>query len=133
MYKIPEILWQKTKRNVLKTLKIYNYYSLSLFDENTLKISEDYKIEISQIKTSKEVMCERLDFVVKVISSYNKLNSTDKEIIYKSYISSHKVNDDIIANKLGFSVKYYYKIKKEAIIKFAFALGVEALKGDDKG
>jgi DNA-directed RNA polymerase specialized sigma subunit len=119
MYDNPEILWPKTKHNVLVALKVYNYYFLSLINESGLKISEDYRIEVNvnqfrfSNKTKKEEN-KRIEIIKQVITSFNKLNNIDKEIIYRTYLSKIKVNDDVIANDLGFSVKYYYKIKKRS-------------------
>jgi ArpU family phage transcriptional regulator len=128
-----QILWPKTKANVLGILKKYNYYILSIVNNDDLKIDENYKIEVTIFKPKylnidEKEFNKRIELITKVIKSFNKLSDIDKKIIYKNYLSSMKINNDIIANDLGFSVKHYYKIKKEAIIKLAFALGVEVLR-----
>lgn len=135
-YRIPEVIWLKTKYKVVEVLKTYNYYALSLIGEKELEINQDYKMKIKivknetfNIRTKKHL--KRKALLNHVIESYNKLKVIDRKIIYYTYFSESKVNDDIIANTLGFSVKYYYKLKKEAIIKLAFALGVEVLRGDE--
>ncbi len=135
-YRIPKVIWPKTKNKVLEILKIYNYYALSLIGENQLEFNRDYSIKLKIIENKHliigvEEQLKRKLLLEHVVNSYNKLNIIEKEIIYRTYLSEKQVNDDIIANGLGFSVKYYYKIKKQTIIKLAFALGVEVLKGDE--
>lgn len=135
MYKVADISWPQTKKKVVEVLKLFAYYSLSLSGSKTMEVDSNYNLKIniiddgSLLENSKRK--ERIEFIERIVKAYNKLNSVEREIIYRTYLASKKVNDDLIANDLGFSVKYYYKIKKETIIKLAFALGIEVLKRDD--
>ncbi|MDD4036355.1 MAG: hypothetical protein PHS45_03430 [Bacilli bacterium] len=136
MYKVAEISWPQTKKNVIEVLKTFDYYSLSLTSSRAMEIDNSFNLKINFVNNDICVLenkkhKERIDFIEKVVNAYNKLSNVERKIIYRTYLANKKVNDDLIANDLGFSVKYYYKIKKETIIKLAFALGIEVLKKDD--
>lgn len=130
-----DISWPKTKKNVEEIVTKYVYFVFSVNSSYTTSmINSDFllneiedseiknpysKIEISEIKS-------RIEFINYFINSFNKLTSLERKIIYWTYIDKENNYDDrFIANNLGFSLGYYYIKKKEAIIRFAYCLGVE--------
>ena len=129
------ISWTKTKKNVENTITKYIYYSLSVDSASTSNIKEDFllehldisNIDSTYIKLEKDECKKRLDFINYVRFSFNKLTTEERKIIYWTYLDKENNYDDrFIANNLGFSLGYYYKKKKETLIRFAYSLGIEA-------
>lgn len=126
--------WNKTKKNVEKIINQYTYYCLSVDNQYSNKISEDFilnelkneKIDNSYVPISDDEKMKRINFVNYFRMSFNKLTTDEKKMIYWTYLDKeHNYDDRFIANNLGFSLGYYYIQKKETIIRFAYALGVE--------
>lgn len=126
--------WNKTKKNVEKIINEYTYYCLSVDNQYSNKISDDFmlnelkneKIDNSYIPISDDEKTKRINFVNYFRMSFNKLTTDEKKMIYWTYLDKeHNYDDRFIANNLGFSLGYYYIQKKETIIRFAYALGVE--------
>lgn len=127
------ISWSKTKKNVEEIITKYNYYTLSV-DNGISSISNDFILdkiyfetaENPYMKVNVEELKNRADFINYVRSSFNKLTSDERKIVYWTYFDKENNYDDrFIANNLGFSLGYYYIKKKETLIRFAFSLGVE--------
>lgn len=127
------INWVKTKRNVENTITKYIYYNLSV-NNSTYLMDKNFYIndvdivtnENSYFNISEKEIKERVRFINYFKSSFNKLTLCERKIIYWTYIDKENSYDDrYIANNLGFSLGYYYTKKKEAIIRFAYSLGVE--------
>lgn len=127
------ISWSKTKKNIEHIIEKYNFLILSI-DTSQYIVNEEYKLELfdlnemtqKYIKISEEEIKQRVEFINYVRFSYNKLTSDERKIIYWTYFDKeNKYDDRFIANNLGFSLGYYYIKKKEALIRFAFSLGVE--------
>ena len=133
------ICWNDTKKNVENIISKYMYYTLSVDNNSTSNIKESYIIEkmsdnvtLSSFKNiSESEIKNRVEFINYVRFSFNKLTTEERKIIYWTYLDKENNYDDrYIANNLGFSLGYYYIKKKEALIRFAYSLGVE--KVDDK-
>ena len=131
------ISWSKTKRNVEQIISNYIYYSLSVDNNSTSNISDNFVLEkikeeeTQYIKLDKEEIKKRLEFINYVRFCFNKLTTDERKIIFWTYLDKENNYDDrFIANNLGFSLGYYYIKKKDALIRFAYSLGVEA--PDDK-
>lgn len=128
------ILWSKTKKNVEDVVTKYDYYNLSICNSQCSQINEKFELELidknkyddSYLKISKEEQEKRIKYINYVRFSYNKLTTLERKIIYWTYIDKENSYDDrFIANNLGFSLGYYYIKKKEALTRFAYALGIE--------
>ena len=137
MVQIPSIIWSQTKKNVEDTISKYIYYNLSIDSGSDFKISEDFvykmindeDISTEYVKLSTEERKKRIEFINYVRFSFNKLNTEERKIVYWTYLDKEKNYDDsYIANNLGFSLGYYYIKKKDALIMFAYSLGVEKTK-----
>ena len=135
MVKQTDIVWSKTKKNVESLITQYIYYNLSIDSGSDFKINKDFTynmieerfINCNYIKLTKEEKNLRINYINYVRFSYNKLTSDERKIIYWTYLDKENNYDDsFIANNLGFSLGYYYIKKKEALIRFAYSLGVES-------
>ena len=133
-----KIMWNKTKKNVENVITKYIYYSLSVDNNSTSDIKDNYLLDklvdgksLSYTNISNEEKNKRIEFINYVRFSFNKLTSEERKIIYWTYLDKENNYDDrFIANSLGFSLGYYYIKKKETLIRFAYSLGVE--QTDDK-
>ena len=126
--------WSRTKNNVKNLLTQYNYYILSVCDFTKYKINDDYTYELLSKEKDKNILLptdefkRRITLVNRVRDSFNKLSTMERKIIYWTYLDKeHNYDDRFIANNLGFSLGYYYIQKKETIIRFAYALGIEVI------
>lgn len=134
MIKTTNVIWSKTKKNVEAVVNKYMYYNLSIDSGSEFKINKDFiynmieesSINDNYVKLSNEEITLRINYINYVRFSYNKLTSEERKIIYWTYLDKENNYDDsFIANNLGFSLGYYYIKKKEALIRFAYSLGVE--------
>ena len=129
------VSWSKTKKKIENITNKYNLYIISVstpqdnVDENyNYKLLNSGDLKNNYIKISDESFEERVEFINYVRYSYNKLTSDERKIVYWTYFDKENNYDDrFIANNLGFSLGYYYMKKKEALIRFAFSLGVEEI------
>lgn len=127
-----QISWQKTKIKVEQLLLDYNCFCLSVCSATNLMINDDFTFFlVDEVKEAFPLINKEKAFRIKnvnhVRNSYNKLTLNERKIIYWTYLDKeNKYDDRFIANNLGFSLGYYYTKKKEALIRFAYALGVEA-------
>lgn len=137
MVQTTNIFWNQTKKNVETVITKYMYYNLSVDSGSEFKISNNFIynmisesiINSDYVKLSLEEKKKRINYINYVRFSYNKLTSEERKIIYWTYLDKENNYDDsFIANNLGFSLGYYYIKKKEALIRFAYALGVEEEK-----
>ena len=134
MTEVVDINWSKTKRRVQNVLDEYNHYILSLCDTSADIMENEFKLPLIKpdelnndyIKLSFDEKENRSSYINYVRYSYNKLPLADREIIYWAYMEKEKNYDDrYIANYLGFSIAHYYVKKRQALLKFAYALGIE--------
>ena len=130
------ISWNKTKKNVEEIINKYIYYSLSVDNNSTSNIKENFILEEldinnlnnTYVKIESSERKKRIEFLNYVRFSFNKLTTEERKIIYWTYFDKENNYDDrYIANNLGFSLGYYYIKKKETLIRFAYCLGVEEL------
>lgn len=95
-----------------------------LMEINNKEVEKDlFSDQIKALTKEKNIIKKELDskssyFETLYIDRANGILN-DNEL----YILKNKFNDDIIANKLGYSLGYYYTKKKRAITRFAIALG----------
>ncbi len=129
--------WPKTKKNVKELIDKYIYYSLSVDNKAASKINDDFLLEQLNsyesdniyIKRDNQELKNRVVFINYVRSSFNKLTTEERKIIYWTYFDKEDNYDDrFIANNLGFSLGYYYIKKKETLIRFAYSLGIEEVE-----
>lgn len=128
------ILWAKTKKNVEQIISKYIYYCLSVDNDSTSSINEDFSLNElsyasstnSYVRLEPQERKKRIEFINYFRFSFNKLTTDERKIIYWTYLDKENNYDDrFIANNLGFSLGYYYIKKKETLIRFAYSLGVE--------
>ena len=127
--------WGNIKTKVKEIAKKYIQYCLLIDINSTSKISEDYTLkELDSDNISNYTKLNRVELekrVSKINSfriAFNKLTTEERKIIYWTYLDKEDSYDDrFIANSLGFSLGYYYIKKKETLIRFAYALGIEVL------
>lgn len=135
--KTMNVNWPKTKNNVKELINKYNYYSLSVDSKSDSKINDDFLLEQLDSYQNDNIYlkkddCElkdRVVFINSVRSSFNRLTTEERKIIYWTYFDKEDNYDDrFIANNLGFSLGYYYIKKKETLIRFAYSLGIEEIE-----
>ena len=131
--------WNETKKKVVETIKEYIFCCLSVDSNSTSKIGEEFKLDRLEFdeKESNDFISKytsisnnerfrRIEFINYVRFSFNKLTEEERKIIYWTYLDKDdNYDDNYIANNLGLSLGYYYIRKKETLIRFAYALGVE--------
>ena len=124
--------WNKTKKQVESAMNLYDYYNLSIC--NNTHINDDYSMDIIEelncdkkyLNINEKEFFKRIEYVNYIRYSFNKLTTCERKIIYWTYLDKENSYDDrYIANNLGFSLGYYYSKKKETLIRFAYALGLE--------
>ena len=137
MIKPLNISWTKTKKNVEQMISRYIYYSLSVDNNSTSCINDNFLLDMlningidkSHLNINQEEQKNRVDFINHVRFSFNKLTTEERKIIYWTYFDKEDNYDDrFIANNLGFSLGYYYIKKKETLIRCAYSLGVEEIE-----
>ena len=126
--------WIKTKENLKLAIKEYIYSCLSVDNDSFSKIDKDYCIpllhnsENNYMQLDENKKNKRIEIVNNFRVAFNKLTTEERKIIYWTYLDMEDNYDDrYIANALGFSLGYYYIKKKETLIRFAYALGIEVL------
>ena len=137
MITLPNDMWNQTKKNIEEIISKYIYYNLSIDSGSDFKLGEDYTYKMinrddinnEYVKLSDDEIEKRINYINYVRFSFNKLTTMERKIIYWTYIDKENNYDDsFIANNLGFSLGYYYIKKKDALITFAYSLGVEKTK-----
>ena len=132
-----DLNWTLTKKNVEIVIQKYLYYCLSIDNYPTSKISDDYSLnefiqeEVynSYVMIRAEERARRAEFINYFRNSFNRLTSEERKLIYCNYLDKEDNYDDrFIANNLGFSLGYFYMKKKETLIRFAYALGIEIIE-----
>lgn len=130
-----DLEWYDIKIKIKDIAKKYIQYCLLIDINSTSKIFEDYTLkELDSDNISNYTKLNRVELekrVSKINSfriAFNKLTTEERKIIYWTYLDKEDNYDDrYISNALGFSLGYYYIKKKEALIRFAYALGVEVV------
>ena len=132
-----DVNWTLTKKNVEIVIQKYLYYCLSIDNYPTSKISDDYSLnefiqeEVynSYVMISADERDRRAEFINYFRNSFNRLTSEERKLIYWNYLDKEDNYDDrFIANNLGFSLGHFYIKKKETLIRFAYALGIETIE-----
>ena len=129
-------------KNMIKKLKLDTDWLISkeLFKEynkkfETLKIkiynkdittNDKYKINIDSSSFIEEnIFNDDKDYFVRYIDTSNRLPLKERKIIYLCYIEKDNEYQDLfIEHNMGYSLTYFYNIKKKAIIDFTIAFGV---------
>ena len=109
----------KTFKN--SRMKIYN---------DDLNIDENYKIIINNTKIiNDEIFESDKALFINFINAYNRIPFNSRKIIYMCYIDDSKSNKDLyISHNIGYSLTYFYNLKKKAIIDFTIAFGVLSIE-----
>ena len=132
-----DVNWTLTKKNVEIVIQKYLYYCLSIDNYPTSKINDDYSLDEfiqeevynSYVMISSDERDRRAEFINYFRNSFNRLTSEERKLIYWNYLDKEDNYDDrFIANNLGFSLGHFYIKKKETLIRFAYALGVETIE-----
>ncbi len=130
-----DLEWHDIKIKIKDIATKYIQYCLLIDINSTSKISNDYTLEILDIndinnytRLNNIELEKRVNKINSFRIAFNKLTTEERKIIYWTYLDKEDNYDDrYIANALGFSLGYYYIKKKEALIRFAFALGIEVV------
>ena len=131
-----ELNFKKIKKQIKEIIQKYVYYCLAVDCKPFFIMEDDFRFEMlnlemcnsfcKYISIDDEKVVERTEFINYVRYSFNKLTTNERKILYWTYIDKENNYDDrFIANNLGFSLGYYYSKKKETLIRFAYALGIE--------
>ncbi len=132
-----DVNWTLTKKNVEIVIQKYLYYCLSIDNYPTSKINDDYSLnefiqeEVynSYVMIRADERARRAEFINYFRNSFNRLTSEERKLIYWNYLDKEDNYDDrFIANNLGFSLGHFYIKKKETLIRFAYALGIETIE-----
>lgn len=132
-----DVNWTLTKKNVEIVIQKYLYYCLSIDNYPTSKINDDYSLDEfiqeevynSYVMISADERDRRAEFINYFRNSFNRLTSEERKLIYWNYLDKEDNYDDrFIANNLGFSLGHFYIKKKETLIRFAYALGIETIE-----
>jgi ArpU family phage transcriptional regulator len=127
------VAMSKIRKWVEGELKKFDYYLLSIVSidnyfvekDCTLKYIYEDELSFDYIILSKETISERIRYINYVISAFNKLSEDERIIIYCLYICKEKTNSESICEKMNISLSKYFRDKKEAITRMAYALGIE--------
>ena len=127
--------YSMVKKQIIKLLEEYEINCLSTFGNMALSELNNYKYEMldeninckyDYIYFSTEEVIKKIKYINYIRYSFNKLTTQERKLIYWSYIDKeHSYDDRFIANQLGYSLGYFYIQKKDALIRFAFALGLK--------
>jgi ArpU family phage transcriptional regulator len=120
-------------------LKEFNYYLLSIGEISNYFIEENYtlkyvikeELSFDYIMLDDETIVDRIKYINYVINAFNKLSKEERIIIYCLYICKEKFTSESICEKVNVSISKYYRDKKEAITKLAYALGIKEDSKDD--
>ncbi|WP_430482790.1 ArpU family phage packaging/lysis transcriptional regulator [Rossellomorea marisflavi] len=137
MFMLPEIDREKTKAAVETALENYRFYLLAEPEEHLPKVTSSYSLVppafSNQFHSSTEqAVINRVDqelaqkkHIEWVLRGVNRLNTMEREIIYKRYLNDEEMFDYELYNELGMSERRYYRIKARIFYKLAFALKIE--------
>ena len=119
--------YKKIVKEVEKMLKNYPYYLISIEMPGLgSAIRPDVVIDknIKSDPVAKEIVDQEYKrIVVNAIECiYDKLDKDSKKIIDHSYFRDDKTNEEVMLD-LKIDRNRYYKLKKNAIYKFAIGLG----------
>lgn len=129
-----DLNWTLTKKNVEIVIQKYLYYCLSIDNYPTSKISDDYSLnefiqeEVynSYVMIRAEERARRAEFINYFRNSFNRLTSEERDVFYWGFIdTNYCYNDDFIANKLNYSLGYFYTQKKKTILDFSDSIGIK--------
>lgn len=129
-------IWKQKKARLEKIIEKYIFYCLSLDNYPVSTINDNYTFEKLAFDNSnidpkyatinKKEIKDGVDFINNFRLSFNKLTTEERKLIYWTYIDvEHNYDDRYIANELGYSVGYYYILKKRTITRFAYALLID--------
>lgn len=114
----------KFKINEFNEIKLRIYNKPLFIDENfIIKIEETNFID-ENLYYYNRYEKDKLNFI-RFVNAYNRLSLKDRMIIYWNFIDDEKkYSKDYLANELGYSLGYYFTIKKKVINRFSIALGI---------
>ena len=123
----------RIRKWVEEEIKKFDYYLLSITNIDkffieincTIKYIDEEKLDLEYIVLSKKTISERINYINYVVSAFNKLSKDERIIIYYAYMCKEKLTSEFMCEKMNISLSKYFRDKKEAIIRMAYALGME--------
>lgn len=124
---------KEIKRQLKDIIEEYKINCLSInscnknIDTNTYFFDIEIldNIENHYNSLSKSELKDKITYINYVRNSFNQLNTIERTIIYLRYFDEeHNYDDRYIADNLGWSLGYFYVKKKQALIRFAYALRI---------
>lgn len=129
MYSYSTIDKETTKRNVVALLN--SYRSLArMADENYLpELTTTYSFETKSYtgtvnKAIEDAVVKRIaaeQEINKIVRAVNKLNQTDRQLIYDKFLDKKELSSTAIYSKNNMSASSFYRELDKALIKFAEA------------
>lgn len=120
------------KKEFIKCLcEEFNRLKLSIYND-TIIMDNIFKINIDNDKfVSKEFYFydsynkDKFSFI-NFVDAFNRLPRKERDVFYWSFIdTNYCYNDDFIANKLNYSLGYFYTQKKKTILDFSDSIGIK--------
>ena len=98
-------------------LKIYNRDTIT---NDEYKISIDYSSFVEE-----NIFDNEKEYFIKYIDAFNRLSLKERIIIYLCYLEHDKEYQDLfISHNMGYSLGYFYNLKKKSILNFTTSFGV---------
>lgn len=131
---------EKTKEAVEAALEKYRMYMLTVPDEFLPRVTQTYSlVPPSQTNafhsSTEDIAVKRADFdrekykyMEKINRAVNRLTKLQRELIVKRYMTFEELRDYDVYNDMCISESKYYRERKKAFYKIAFALGIEVYK-----
>ncbi|MDQ0418478.1 ArpU family phage transcriptional regulator [Croceifilum oryzae] len=76
--------------------------------------TEKYAVQ----RAEKEMELKRIEQALKI------LNEDERQLVEERYFTRMRKNDEIVCDRIGWSKRSYYRVKKEAIDKVAYTLNL---------
>ncbi len=122
------------KKTFVKVLcKHFENIKLKICNDNIL-INDNFQINLTDnVFVDKDLLFYNTYYsdkkaFIRFAQAYNRLPLKERKIFYWCFIDKEKeYSDDYIANDLGFSLGYFYIIKKTTILDFATSIGVTTI------
>ncbi len=129
MYSFSTIDKEKTKRNVVELLNSYRTLARLADEEYLPNLTATYTFEPKSYTGTvnkaienavvKKVAAERE--INKIVKAVNKLNQTDRQLIYDKFLDKRELSSTAIYSKNNISASSFYRELDKALIKFAEA------------
>ncbi len=117
--------WLIRKELFKKYCNIFKEIKLKIYNEDSFT-NDNYKMNIDYSSFIEEnIYKNEKDYFIRFIDSFNRLSLKQRLIIYLCYIENENEYLDLfIAHNMGYSLGYFYNLKKKAILDFTTSFGV---------